>query len=114
MAKNAQEALRATDQSREGNTATEVAPAPTTHGSVAPAPHMAGGAIVARPAGDMAPKRSRARLLPSGGMLIELLIEPEEAELLKTWAEQAGTPLELYVQEQVTEALRAYCSAQGV
>lgn len=59
------------------------------------------------------PKRRGIEHLPGGGIRMEIVIQVEEAMLLESWAESAGEPLESYIQTQVDESLKAYCSAQG-
>lgn len=99
MAKNA---LRDDMSNPEGATPTAVAEAPSSPGS-APRP---------LPLINVAKRQGILRRL-DGSFLMELVIEVEEALLLESWAETAGEPLEAYIQTQVTEALRAWCSQQA-
>ena len=49
-----------------------------------------------------------------GSFTLDITIAPEEAAMLRSWAEQAGEPLEGYSRQTVKEALLAFCSSQAI
>ena len=49
-----------------------------------------------------------------GSFTLDITIAPEEAAMLRSWAEQAGEPLEDYARQTVKEALLAFCSSQAI
>lgn len=51
--------------------------------------------------------------LPDGSLRGVVIISPENSELLRTWAEGAGEPLEEYIQTHLDEALSAYAASTG-
>lgn len=63
------------------------------------------------PAKTIEPLMSGFRTLPDGSLRGVITISVENSELLRTWAEGAGTDLTEYINEHVNEALMAYAAS---
>ena len=63
------------------------------------------------PVKTVVPPTSGFRTLPDGSLRGVITISVENSELLRTWAEGAGTDLTEYINEHVNEALMAYAAS---
>ena len=90
------------------------APSATRALETSPAPLPAPLAVPVSGSLTLPPRRAGIVEHLDGSFSLDVVIPVEQAEMLRSWASQAGEPLEKYVNEMVMQALLAFCSSQEV